>query len=136
MRMMISNSYDEEIIVRGSYSFKYLTPDGNATIFIVEKADGEIERIDYFIGKAGSSVAAWCHGLVEFINFAIEKGISLNDIINKISNITSGTSVRTVSGMTCRSGPEAIFLALMKYRGMINKSRAISYERPRIRQRH
>lgn len=121
--------------IQASYSFKYTTPDGIATIFIVEKSERVIDRIEYFIGKAGSSVGAWAFALVEFINFTIKQGISLNDIIITISNITSSRSVRSISGIDCRSGPEAIFLALMKYRGMNNKNNIASPIHTRVRQR-
>ena len=135
MRMTkLNNEVYPSTTIRGSYSFKFLTPDGNATIFISEKEIGKIERIDYFIGKAGSSVAAWSHALIEFINFAFDKNIPLNDVINKISNITTGMNVRSISGIKCKSGPDAIFLALMKYRGMSNRNN-IPYVKPRIRKR-
>lgn len=126
----------ESTDIKGSYSFKFTTPDGVATVFIVEKEQGIVEKIDYFVGKAGSSVSAWAFALVEFINFSIKKGMTLNEVTNTISNITSGRSVRSINGLDCRSGPEAIFLALMKYRGMIKKNNNYSSTSTRIRKRN
>lgn len=96
-------------------SLKYDTPDGPAYIHIVEESPGKIKQIFFTVGKAGTSVNAWAFALAEMTTYALEHGASLHEIINKLSNITSERLVRS-AGMNLHSGPDALFLSLLKYR--------------------
>jgi len=100
-----------------NFTFSLPTPDGDATIFIVEGEDGKIVRVDITIGKAGSSVAAWCNGFSRMLTFAINKGVSLDDVIEELSDIASDR-FQFSDGVPIRSGPEAMAIAFKKYRAI------------------
>jgi len=94
-----------------NYSFHWKTPDGVATIFIIESSP---ISINVFIGKSGTSLAAMIYALVEFINLSFRSS-SIEDVISILSDITTQTSVLLVPGIECRSTPEAISFALTEY---------------------
>lgn len=102
-------------------SIKLLTPDGIAYVNINESKPGNISRIFFNVGRAGTPVNAWGHCVGELVNELIKENKSLNDILIILSNITSQRSTRSINGIECRSGPDALFIALMKYRAMTPK---------------
>ena len=114
-------------------SIRYLTPDGAAYINIVEDYPGKIRQIFFSVGKAGTSVNAWAFSLAEMTTFALQRE-SLHEVINKLSNITSERMVRVPNGMHIHSGPEALFLALVKYRQSLPKQKT-SWHPPKINRR-
>lgn len=99
-----------------NYTFSLPTPDGQATIIIMEKA-GEISRVDMLIGKAGSTVAAWCNGFSRMLTFAINQGVPLDTVIEELSDIASDR-FQFADGIPIRSGPEAMAIAFKKYRAL------------------
>lgn len=107
--------------IKNSISIKTTTPDGSAYIIIDEDYPGKISRIYFNVGRSGTSVNAWAHCVAELVTELLREGKSLNDVINILSNITSQRSTRSINGLECRSGPDALFIALMKYRSMIPK---------------
>ena len=101
-----------------NYTFTLPTPDGTASIFISENSNGTIYRVDMTIGKAGSSVAAWCNALSRMTTFAL-RYISLDDVIKELEDISSDR-FQLAKGIAIRSGPEAMSIALQKYKLLRN----------------
>ena len=117
--MMMNLAKETEI--RNSINIKATTPDGTAYIIIDEDYPGKINRVYFNVGRSGTSVNAWAHCVAELVTELLHDGKELNDVINILSNITSQRSTRSINGIECRSGPDALFIALMKYRAMIPK---------------
>lgn len=90
------------------------TPDGTLFVMVNEK-DGKPESIFLQIGKAGAAVGAWANALAGILTLAIEKGATLDELINTLANITSDRSARTIES-NCRSGPEGVWMGLVRYR--------------------
>lgn len=105
----LSNSMGYE-----NYTFSLPTPDGDATICITEDKN-VIVRVDITIGKAGSSVAAWCNGFSRMLTFALNQGVVLDSVIEELSDIASDR-YQFADGIPIRSGPEAMAIAFKKYR--------------------
>lgn len=103
-------------------SFNTRTPDGTANIIIVENEPGKIYKIFFTIGKAGSSLNAWAFALCELVVDSLNRGADINDMISLLSDITSSRPIYDKDGIACRSGPEALYQALFKYRVMNKKS--------------
>lgn len=101
------------------------SPEGIATIIIVEESPGKIYKIFFSIGKAGAPTNAWANALAEMTVAALQGGMDLTDVIISLSNITSSRTVDTPEGMQCRSGPEALYMALLKYRSMNEKKKSL-----------
>lgn len=91
------------------------TPDGTLFAIVVENADGSLNSVQFTIGKAGASVAAWANALAEVMTLSIQKGASLEELITVLSGITSQREARSL-GSTCRSGPEGVWQALVRYK--------------------
>ena len=100
-----------------NYTFSLSTPDGEATIIISEQPNGNIYRTDIIIGKAGSSVAAWCNGFSRMLTFALNQGVSLDLVIEELTDIASDR-FQFSDGIPIRSGPEAMAIAFKKYRAL------------------
>lgn len=90
------------------------TPDGTLFVWVNEK-DNKIESVKLQIGKAGAAVAAWADAMAAMINLALSHGTTLDELIETLSNITSDRSARTIES-NCRSGPEGVWMALIRYR--------------------
>lgn len=99
-----------------NYTFSLPTPDGDANIVIIEDEDS-IVRVDIMIGKAGSSVAAWCNGFSRMLSFALQQGVPLDAVIEELSDIASDR-FQFKDGVPIRSGPEAMAIAFKKYRAL------------------
>lgn len=99
-------------------TFNTRTPDGVANIIIVEHSPGKIYKIFFTIGKAGSSTNAWAFALCEVVVDSLNRGADINDMITLLSNITSSRPIYDNDGIACRSGPEALYHALFRYRIM------------------
>lgn len=100
-----------------SFVFRVESPDGNAYIQILESKPGEIEHIIMHIGKAGSSVNAWCQGVADLTALAIKNDVPVSQIIATLQGISSAKPRRVLKGgYDVRSGPEALAIALIKYR--------------------
>ncbi len=97
-----------------SESIRIRTPDGMLYAIIVENQDGTINHVQLSIGKAGSALSAWVHATAALITLAIQKGATVEELMNTLSNITSDRAPRTIES-TCRSGPEGVWMALVKY---------------------
>lgn len=107
-----------------SVTYKLPTPDGGAVITIVEDpTTNEIVRIFFSIGKAGSTVNAYCDALARMIVLALSSSNDINTILEELSEITSDKQLSTGSGLVYRSGVEVLYLALVNY----NRTKDASY---------
>ena len=91
------------------------TPDGTLYLLVMENKDKSIAGFKISIGKAGAPVAAWASALAEVMNLAIQKGATVEDLMSTLSGITSDRVARSATS-NCRSGPEGVWQALVKYR--------------------
>ena len=105
---MINAVYESEMV-------RVKTPDGMLYLLIMENKDKTIAGFRITIGKAGAPIAAWTYALSEMMNLALKQGASLDDIINTLRDITSDRVAYTMT-TPCRSGPEGVWQALMRYR--------------------
>jgi hypothetical protein len=101
-----------------NYNFRVPSPDGPATIFITESPDGPFIQI--FIGKAGTSVAAWSDALAAMTTFAL-RSTSLDEVINALADITTDR-IAYRGDTSSRSGPEALVIALRTYREILRET--------------
>lgn len=91
------------------------TPDGTLFLLVMENKDKSVAGFKITIGKAGAPLAAWASALAEMMNLAIAKGATVEDLLSVLSGITSDRSVRSINSV-CRSGPEGVWQALVRYR--------------------
>lgn len=91
------------------------TPDGTLFAIVVENDDGSINSFQFTVGKSGTAVTAWANALASIMTLAIKKGATLEELMSELSGITSDRSARTVES-TCRSGPEGVWMALVRYK--------------------
>lgn len=97
------------------------TPDGTLFICIIEDIDNTKPIMIQINGpKTGSSIASWYDALARAINIALASGIDWMNFITEFSNITTSKAIRLVDGVSARSGPEAVAIALMRYRDRKN----------------
>jgi hypothetical protein len=89
--------------------------DGTMFIIILENNRGLPISVQAHIGKGGSSVQAWCEGVVRMISFSLDRGATLREIIEELANITTDRIAATDGNVPIRSGVEGIVFALMKY---------------------
>jgi hypothetical protein len=92
------------------------TPDGTLFVHIAEDEKGKLKQIMLNLGKAGTAASAWANSLAASLTMSIELGATLEDLLELLSNITSGSSPRLAIGGNCTSGPEGVWMALMRYR--------------------
>lgn len=91
------------------------TPDGTLFAIVIENADGTINSFQFTIGKAGNAVTAWATALAGIMTLAVKNGVTLEQLMSELSGITSEREARSV-GSTCRSGPEGVWMALVRYK--------------------
>lgn len=99
-----------------SITIQVPTPDGNMFVTILEGVDGKPIAIQVHIGKAGAPIAAWSNALARIISLALDKGATINDLIEELSSQTSDKNRQTTRGEIVRSGVEGIWIALMQYK--------------------
>jgi hypothetical protein len=104
-----------------STSFRVRTPDGTMNIIIMEGTDGQPFEVQPFIGKAGSSLAAWAAATCAMVSVALRNKIPLQTIINELADITSDGTARIGASGVCRSGPEGVYSALIQYRNDVRE---------------
>jgi hypothetical protein len=107
-------------------TYRLTTPDGKAIVSIAQDTEGDITHISFAIGKAGSSTNAYCYALAEVVT-ALIKARGLSDALELLSGISTDRIVRFRNGITCRSGVEALYYALLDWR---NSKPKIKIERP------
>ena len=104
----LENTYNSEVI-------RVRTPNGTLFAFFLENADGTLNSIQLTIGKAGNDISPWAMAVAELMTKLIQTGSTLEDLIVLMSGLTSGREARAI-GSTCRSGPEGVWQALMRYK--------------------
>lgn len=104
-----------------SMSFRVRTPDGNMTVIILEDENGQPFEVQAFIGKAGSSLAAWAAATCSMVSVALRSKVPLQVIINELADITSDGTARIGASGVCRSGPEGVYSALIQYRNDVRE---------------
>ena len=102
--------------VSNTISIRVPTPDGTAFVHVIEGENGKPVHIIVNIGKAGVSVAAWAEAEGRLCTMLLNKGVSLNELIDELSAITSEKVKIMSDNSRIRSGPEGIAVALIKYR--------------------
>jgi S-adenosylmethionine synthetase len=100
-----------------NFTYSVNSPDGKAIISISYDDNLDIQNIIMTIGKSGSSVAAWCNALGRMAFYAI-RNTSLDEVAEELADISTDR-VSYTYGMLCRSGPEALAIALKKYKSDI-----------------
>ena len=90
------------------------SPDGKVFVHCDESAEGKLVRVMINIGKAGSAIHSWADALGRMITGMLESRDIL-DIISELSNLSTAKSVRNMRGFNVRSGPDAVFYALLLY---------------------
>lgn len=109
------NSLSSNPNVLASESFRVTTPNGTLFAFIAEKPDGTVDSFQFILGKAGADTAAWASAVAGLMTLLIAKGATIEELIDTLGGITSGRESRTLQSC-CRSGPEGIWMALMRYK--------------------
>lgn len=107
-----------------SVSFRVRTPDGTMNVIVMEDDNGNPFEIQAFIGKAGSSLAAWAAATCAMVSVALRNKVPLQTIINELADITSDGTARIGATGNCRSGPEGVYSALIQYRNDIRERTA------------
>lgn len=105
---------DSKPEVMASSTIRVHTPDGTAYIAVMEH-EGRPCRVDISIGKAGSNLMAWAHATARLCTLALEKGVTLNELVNELAGVTSGGQHQLDGDVSVRSGPEAFAVAFIKY---------------------
>jgi ribonucleoside-diphosphate reductase alpha chain len=100
-----------------SVNFNISSPSGDVTIVINEDSPGKIHNIFIFVGKTGTEMRAMTEALARMITFAVQNN-DLSDVVAELSSITSDKVIRNTGGVDVRSVPEAVYIALVRYRAM------------------
>lgn len=104
-------------------------PEGKVYVQILENSPGSIYRIFMNVGKSGSVINSHCYAMAELVSKLFDLGQGINQVITMLSGITSDRSTK-VLGVEARSVPEALTIALMKYRTTIPR---VKYDREPVR---
>lgn len=96
------------------YSEMIDTPDGKMWVTIVER-NGVPVQVIVSIGKTGSYTMAWANAASLLITRLLEF-ITIHQVIQELSGIATGRLAYLTGGDKCRSGPEGIAIALLRYR--------------------
>ena len=92
------------------------TPEGVLYYTICDDTEGRPIKVITSIGKAGSALAAWSFALDQVINLALENGVGINELIEKLGGTSNDRRPHIRQGVTVRSGPEGIVTALLEYK--------------------
>lgn len=117
-----------------SVAFYVESPAGEVNVIVGEDSPGQINFVHILIGKTGTEMRAMTDALARMITFAL-RNHDLADVLAELSSITSDKVIRNHKGVDVRSVPEAIYIALMRYRNMYphpSISNAIEYRPPKF----
>ena len=114
--------------LRNAYAIRVPSPDGVMFVHCIEN-DNKLEEIQISIGKTGSSVRAWADGLARMLTLSLKYN-DINNILVELSSITTDKSVLNSKRMHIKSGPDAIFNALMMYRALVLENDTPIYKPP------
>jgi hypothetical protein len=103
-----------------SVTYKVNSPAAPLYIHILEDELGNPKMIQINAGKCGSEVSACCNALSLLASRLLELHNGFDMLLEDFSSITTDKLVRNSGGLVCRSIPEGIFVALMRYRNEKN----------------
>lgn len=115
-----------------AYSITLPSPDGSVTVHCNELVSGQLHSVIINIGKAGHSIASWADALSRTINLALTKKTTIDEILEQLSNITTGKSVFHPNHRDIRSAPDAIVRALILYKNTTRVEKNDSRSLPRM----
>jgi hypothetical protein len=92
------------------------TPEGGMFVNVMEDSNGRPVGIQLIIGKAGHTLSAWAITTSALLTGVLERGGSINDIITMLSSQKTEKTKVNKNGITCSSGPEGIYIALLRYK--------------------
>lgn len=81
---------------------------------IIER-NGQPVQVLINIGKTGNNTMAWADAIGRIITRMLEH-LTIYNVIEELSGITSGRLTYSNRGNVCRSGPEGVAMALLEYR--------------------
>jgi hypothetical protein len=99
-----------------SVTMQVPTPDGTMFVTIMESEKGLPVGIQVHIGKAGAPLAAWSNAISRIMTLALDKGATINDLIEELSGQTSDKARMTTNGESVRSGVEGVWVCLIRYK--------------------
>lgn len=99
-----------------SVTMQVPTPDGTMFVTIMENDSGSPIGIQVHIGKSGAPLSAWSNALSRMATLALDKGASINDLIEELSGQTSDKARITPNGEAVRSGVEGLWVCLIRYK--------------------
>jgi len=102
--------------IYNSQTYQIRTPDGMMYINLLEDKDGSLVMIDVQIGKAGGSLRVWAHCMGRMLTMLLEHGAYIDDLVEELSSQTTDRLAIHQGNVKVRSGPEGIYVALMKYK--------------------
>ena len=76
-----------------SETFHQDAPEGQITMTFVEDDNHKLLEVFIWIGKAGTVTAAWASSLQGMINYLLGQHLPYQEILNILSNQTSGSKV-------------------------------------------
>lgn len=91
------------------------SPDGSMSVIFSEEK-GKVIQIQIFIGKAGSTLRAWATSFAEVMTLGLQRGVTVDDFYNVLVEQTSDKNVMLKPGYYIHSGPEAVAVAILKYK--------------------
>ena len=91
------------------------TPDGTLFVTVIEDDFGDPLEVRLSIGKTGSQVRAWTDAVQVMITMLLKAGLSIEDLIHNLSDITTGKITYHAGVIPIKSGPEGLAYALKIY---------------------
>jgi hypothetical protein len=129
----------DEGVLYTSYSYKIPCPVGTVFVFVTE-VNNKPSFIQLYIGKSGSEVNANAYALQSLSNELLKEFNGFNRLMLHLCDIsTSNSTFDFVHNVNVRSLPEALYVALSKYRAKKypvisnRKLPKINYDRQRRR---
>ena len=99
-----------------SLTYQIRTPDGMMYVNLLEDKDNSLVMIDVQIGKAGGSLRVWAHTMGRMLTMLLEHGAYIDDLIEELNGQFTDKLAIHQGGIKVRSGPEGIYVALVKYK--------------------
>lgn len=97
-----------------SYVITVPSPDGEMFVNCIEDK-GKLFRVEVYIGKAGSALAAWANSASSLVNLALENDVDISSIICNLLGISSDKSTK-IGNIEIKSGPDSLAVGLVKYK--------------------
>lgn len=98
-----------------AYSIQLDSPDGRIWVHVCEDENERPFKVLINVGKTGASLYAWASATADLVSELLPH-VGVHKVIEILSGHLSDRERRTLQGVQIRSGPEAISVALMRYR--------------------